>query len=101
MMRRTRAPDPAPRAPLPASSTRALTRFFSLLFALLTNACARRRELATFWGPSVRYGPNTTSLAHRSARRGNATELILRNQNSEERTHEEAYCSHCPGCHRH
>src|SRR5688572_24085055 len=36
--------------------------------------------LATFWGPSVTYSPNTTSSAHRSERRGNATVLTLRNR---------------------
>ena len=59
-----------------------------LLSPMLATASA---WLATFWGPSVRYRPNTTSSAHRSARRGNATGLIFRKQNSEERTHEEAY----------
>ena len=75
---------------------------FSAVFAF--RQCLRPRAplLATFWGPSVRYRPNTTSSAHRSARRGNATGLILRKQNSEERTHEEAILQpRCLGCHRH
>src|SRR4051812_33328301 len=44
---------------------------FSTVFTFRQN----RLRLATFWGPSVRYGPNTTRSAHRSYRRRNATVL--------------------------
>ena len=55
-------------------------RLFPLFFDLRQCSAPVRRWLATFWGPSVRYGPNTTSSAHRSERRGNATGLTLRNR---------------------
>ena len=98
MMRRTReCAHVLARAPPACVMAARGCAAFSAVFHFLTNArgpCAA--WLATFWGPSVPYGPNTTSSAHRSARRGNATGLILRKQNSEERTHEEAILQPLP-----
>ena len=80
MMRRTRDLRTGARAHHDPHHAHARVARLFPLFLTFTNVCACASWLATFWGPSVPYSPNTTSSAHRSERRGNATDLTLRNR---------------------
>ena len=98
MMRRTRERAPAFRAPLTASLDRATTRVFPLFLGFGKDIGSGATGLPPFGAQA--YATALIRQVRRIVLHGEGMRPTLPKQNSKERTHEEANCSHCPGCHR-